>query len=1078
MPWRYELTNTREEALAEIVGTVGLGLWEITSESEPASGTAEDSVIHIDEQACQILGLTRQELKIKVSELYDLIHEDDRARIRDSIVRLMKAPGLDASTEYRILGQSDGEWHWVRSFGKSFPDSVGGGVYVRGGTQKMQDGPAFQSMLEQVRSANDRAQIMLDATPLCCNFWDENVNNIDCNQEAANLFDLASKEEYLEKFHLLSPEYQPDGQLSAEKAMKQVKEAFEKGKVVFEWMHQKLNGEPIPAEITLVRVKRGEKFIVAGYTRDLREYKHMMAEMRKADERTQIMLDATPLCCNFWDENSNNIDCNQEAANLFGLSSKEEYLENFHRLSPEYQPDGQLSADKAMKMVKEAFEKGRIVFEWMHQKLDGEPIPAEITLVRVKRGDSYIVLGYTRDLREYKRMMAEMREADERTKIMLDATPLCCNLWDSNFNNIDCNEEAVKLFGLRDKREYLDRFFELSPERQPDGQLSSEKARGMITTAFREGQVIFEWMHQKLNGDPVPSEITLVRVKRGDEYIVAGYTRDLREYKKMMAEMREADERTKIMLDATPLCCNLWDRNFNNIDCNQEAVKLFNLRDKQEYLDRFFQLSPERQPDGQLSSEKAQGMINTAFRRGGVVFEWMHQKLDGSPIPSEITLVRVKRGDEYIVAGYTRDLREYKKMMAEIKQVESDLRLARDAAEQSAKSKSEFLANMSHEIRTPMNAILGMLNLVQSEEPTALPPRQADYIHKAEQSTKTLLRIINDILDFSKIEAGRLEMENVEFSISEVLQQMSDVFGQAIADKGLTFNISSPDGLPPRLCGDSLRLAQVLLNLISNSVKFTEKGSVSLSVVEVSRREGRTFLQFTVTDTGIGMTREQIDGLFTPFTQADTSTTRKYGGTGLGLAISKKLANMMHGEIWCSSEPGQGSAFYMTAEFELAAEGDLPAADGAGRKEAEASKLPHADWSEIRPILLVEDNDMNQLIAKKLLEKKGLKVEVANNGQEAIDKLQATDYELVLMDIQMPVMDGISATLKIREMEKFNNLPIIAMTAHAMSGDREKSLESGMNDHVTKPIDMKMLYAVLEKWIDLREAGWAREAGQ
>ena len=796
-----------------------------------------------------------------------------------------------------------------------------------------------------------------------------------------------------------------------------------------------------------------------------RAFNLTLGQIDEARERAQIMLDATPLCCNFWDEKLNNIDCNQEAVKLFDLKDKREYLHRFAELSPELQPGGEPSSLKAARKIREAFESGRAVFEWLHRKLDGTPIPAEITLVRVKWGDGYIVAGYTRDLREYKKMMAEMREADERAQIMLDATPLCCNFWDKDFNNIDCNQEAVKLFGLKNKAEYLAKFHLLSPEYQPGGRRSDITAVEMIQKAFREGRVSFEWLHQTIGGTPIPAEITLVRVRRGDDYIVLGYTRDLREYKKMMAEMREADERAQIMLDATPLCCNLWDKDFNNIDCNQEAVKLFELRDKREYLDRFNELSPERQPDGSLSSEKAAGMIKKAFRKGRARFEWLHQKLDGEPVPSEITLVRVRRGDDYIVAGYTRDLREYKKMMAEIKEVESDLRLARDAAEQSARSKSEFLANMSHEIRTPMNAILGMLNLARSDEGPALNDKQADYLRKAEQSAKTLLRIINDILDFSKIEAGRLEMENVEFRLDDVLRQMTDIFGQSVKEKGLRLEINEAPGLPEHLKGDPLRLAQVLLNLIGNSVKFTDKGGIILSVSELSRRDGRALLKFTVEDSGIGMTAEEIGRLFSPFTQADSSTTRRFGGTGLGLAISKKLAHMMGGEISCSSEPGRGSTFYLTGEFELAGESapeDCP--PDSGQAEVRCAQ-PLKDISEVKPILLAEDNDMNQIIAQRLLEKKGYKVKVANNGRQAIDMLLAGDYSLVLMDIQMPVMDGLSATREIRSLERFKKIPIIAMTAHAMSGDREKSLEAGMNDHVTKPIDMKMLYSTLEKWL-------------
>ncbi len=651
-------------------------------------------------------------------------------------------------------------------------------------------------------------------------------------------------------------------------------------------------------------------------------------------------------------------------------------------------------------------------------------------------------------------------EANERMRIMLDATPLCSNFWDENYNNIDCNEAAAKLFDLASKQEYLENFNRLSPEYQPDGRLSSEKANDYIQQAFDKGRVVFDWMHQKLNGEPVPCEITLVRVKRGDSYIVVGYTRDMREYQKMMADINEANERTQIMLDATPLCCNLWDENYNNIDCNEEAVKLFELSNKREYLDRFFELSPEYQPDGLLSSEKAAANIKYAFENGRIVFEWMHQKLNGEPIPSEITLVRVKRGDTYIVAGYTRDMREYQKMMAEIRQVEADLRLARDAAEESARSKSEFLANMSHEIRTPMNAILGMLHLILQDSPENLSLKQADYLSKAEQSAKTLLRIINDILDFSKIEAGKLEIENARFSLDDVLRQMRDTFDEVLSEKQLSFDIVQQGTLPATLMGDPLRLAQILINLIGNSAKFTNKGGVTLFVSEVKHFDGRSLLQFSVKGTGIGMSEEEISRLFSPFTQADASTTRKYGGTGLGLAISKKLAQLMQGDLWCTSEQGIGSEFFLTIEVGLAPDENTEVLSTTA-EDKDDDRAP----ANLGRLLLAEDNEINQVIAEEILGMKGYKVDIANNGREALDMLVQGDYPLVLMDIQMPVMDGITAVTEIRKMERFKDLPIIAMTAHAMTGDYEKSIEAGMNDHVTKPIEPEILFKTLKKWL-------------
>ncbi len=541
----------------------------------------------------------------------------------------------------------------------------------------------------------------------------------------------------------------------------------------------------------------------------------------------------------------------------------------------------------------------------------------------------------------------------------------------------------------------------------------------------------------------------------------------------------EAEERTQIMLDAMPLCCTFWDTSFRNIDCNEEAVRLFDLSSKQEFLNRFFDLSPQFQPNGRLSLELALERIQAAFSTGRIRFEWTHQKLNGEPIPMEITLVRVKRGSGYIVVGYMRDLRELKAMLGEMRETEKELRLARDLAEKSARAKSEFLANMSHEIRTPMNAVLGMTHLLSSTEMTE---KQRLYVEKADHSARLLLYIINDILDFSKIDAGRMEMESIPFSVRKLIRNVNGVITEQAEAKALVLRIAVGTDVPDFLVGDPLRLEQILLNLAGNAVKFTPSGEVSLRVSldapPQTSSPGQVRLLFEIRDTGIGMSAEQVASLFTPFSQADASITRKYGGTGLGLAICRSLVEMMGGTIWCASRPNEGSLFSFTATFPLA---DREISGGRARPapaeddvfvpealpaETRADADIEDDFADLRGmrVLLAEDNDINQMIARELLAAKGIVVDVAGTGLEALAALERGKYDLVLMDIQMPEMDGLTATARIRANPAHADMPVVAMTAHAMVGDREISLGGGMDDHLTKPIEPHKLYTALRKW--------------
>lgn len=438
-------------------------------------------------------------------------------------------------------------------------------------------------------------------------------------------------------------------------------------------------------------------------------------------------------------------------------------------------------------------------------------------------------------------------------------------------------------------------------------------------------------------------------------------------------------------------------------------------------------------------------------------FDIADQLQQGNPVINRMLALRDKKGEKIWTLGslFNMDYEGEEANLGWFYDV-TPIISAQRQAEDANRAKSDFLANMSHEIRTPMNAVIGLSHLCLQ---TMLTDRQRDYVSKIHYSSRALLDIINDILDFSKIEAGRLELEKANFNLHTAMANIDSLVGHMAREKNLTFEISVAADIPKFLLGDATRLRQVLLNLASNAVKFTNAGSVNILAQLHRLDQNEIELKFTVTDTGIGLTEEQITHLFQPFTQADSSTSRKFGGTGLGLVICKRLVQMMGGNIWIESQPGQGSNFNFTATFGIGHE-TTNAEENAMALRANAQQNLQG-----KHVLLVEDNPFNQQVAKELLENIGMHVTIAFNGQEALQELNRKAFDIVLMDVQMPVMDGYEATRHIRINPSLSSQCVIAMTANAMPEDRQRCLSAGMDDFLTKPIMPEQLYQTLAKWV-------------
>jgi len=683
---------------------------------------------------------------------------------------------------------------------------------------------------------------------------------------------------------------------------------------------------------------------------------------------------------------------------------------------------------------------------------------------------SQVFLNSIYDETQLKNYELQLSEANERSMLMLDTSPLCSQIWSRDLNLIDCNDAAVKLYGFKDKQEYIDRFLEgCMPEYQPDGQRSDEKTVMLVNKAFTEGYCQFKWMHKIPDGDtPLPTEITLVRAKYRDEDVVVGYTKDLREHERMMQEiydreakltlMNEISEvqlaRFNVVADASKL--GLWEVTINNDPANpgntywwsDEFRHMLGYSNEIDFPNTFESWYDRLHPDDKDKAYQAvANHLADTTDQTPYEMEYRLLKKNGEYTYYHTTgkTTRDENGNALCIMGALKDITKTKNLLLEIEK-------RRAEAEASNKAKSSFLANMSHEIRTPMNSIMGFSELALDDD---IPNKTREYLNRITHSAKWLLQIINDILDLSKIESGNMELEIIPFDLQELIASCESLILPRAVEKNIALYFNAESSIRKRLHGDPTRLRQVLINLLSNAVKFTDLGEVSLFINVVNATETSITVRFEVKDTGVGMTPEQVTKVFDPFMQADISTTRKYGGTGLGLSITKNILELMGSKLEIESMPGIGSkaAFTIT----------LDTADEIVEKVNAVYDIEKPLFKGV--VLVCEDNHLNQQVILKHLARVGLDAETAENGREGLNMVQKRidngekPYDLIFMDIHMPVMDGIEATPKILALK--TGTPIVAMTANVMTPYIDRYIKLGMKDCLGKPFTSQELWRCL-----------------
>ncbi len=1023
----------------------------------------------------QLLGYPAEAQQLTPDQWLQQVHPEDQARVRRQLVACFKGEGeVDADTgvgpaivnvEYRGL-RRDGGWSWLLGRGSMLERDAGGRAVAAGGNVVDLSG----------RKAEEESRIdaFLEASPEAMLVADKDGHIRYANQIGARCFACP-----LERLIGLSMEQLvPETMRGAPEQRELFSRHSMPGRVL---TARRLDGSHFPAKVTLSPLQMGGVSLSIVALRDMTQRQRAEEELHASSERYRLIVQTAAEGIWMLDGAGKTSFVNPKMATMLGYGVAE-------------------MTGRPMADFMDDDSRARLV-QHLRRRHPGQPEQGDFRFFRKDHSSLWGLLSTTAipsenkehggtlamitDITDRRLASVALRNSNQRMASVFNAVTNGLVVQDKSGHILENNAAAARILAACPSG----RGANLWPAVRENG-AAFEQHEHPVHLALSSGNSVRDVVMGVTQLDGSLSWLSVntepIRDEHGNVAMAVSSLTDITYHKRSEDALRLGEQRLQEIIAMMPIGMFIKDTDSRFLLMNKACEQQFGFdfpalsgKDERDFLPAASMAEIYRTDrvafEGRVLIDYEHTIWNLVLKQQRHLRTLKKPVYDARGEPAYLIGMSIDITDAKNAAQALRELNEH--LEERVEQRTKQLDQAKQIAEEASQAKGQFLANMSHEIRTPMNGVIGMAYLALK---TNLEPRQRDYLEKIRFAGEHLLGIIDDILDISKIEAGKLEIEQIDFSLDHVMQTLTTVVAPKAAGKNLRLVFERDPDLPPMLLGDPLRLGQVLINYANNAIKFSETGDITVKVIRAAGDADHCLVRFEVHDHGIGLSALEMGKLFVSFQQADTSTTRAYGGTGLGLAICKQLAQLMGGEVGVASEPGAGSNFWFTARLGVS-RATVPALVGSA-SEAAAAMLASARSAAVMAvlknarILLVEDNTFNQQIALEMLEEVGSSVCLANNGAEALDLLRQTSFDCVLMDVQMPLMDGLEATRRIRADPALATLRVLAMTATATSDDRVRCLDAGMDDFISKPIQPALMYQTIANWLPERTAQPAPKA--